>query len=141
MLSVDTNLLLYSLNADCAEFERARDFVRSIGDQEIAICELVLVELYLLLRNPAVVAQPCSAPQAAAVCQTFRGNRKWRLVECAPVMRHVWSMAKDATFARRRIIDARLAMTLLHHGVTDLATRNTRDFESFGFDHLINPLD
>jgi predicted nucleic acid-binding protein len=43
--------------------------------------------------------------------------------------------------ARRHIFDARLALTLLEHGVKEFATRNTRDFESFGFLHVFDPLD
>jgi hypothetical protein len=34
----------------------------------------------------------------------------------------------------------RLAHTLLDHGVTELATRNTRDFEAFGFARVFDPI-
>ena len=56
MISFDTNLLLYSLNQDCAEHRDARAFFPSLptAPGAVAICELVLVELYVLLRNPAV---------------------------------------------------------------------------------------
>ncbi|NJK91406.1 MAG: type II toxin-antitoxin system VapC family toxin [Blastochloris sp.] len=40
----------------------------------------------------------------------------------------------------RHIIDARLAFTLRHHGVTHFATANTKHFESFGFERVWNPL-
>jgi hypothetical protein len=62
----------------------------------VAIAELVLAELYVLLRNPGV--------------------------------------------ARRHVLDARLAYTLLDHGVTELATRNVRDFEGFGFARVFDPV-
>lgn len=57
MISFDTNLLLYSLNKDSAEYHNARAFFTSLPSTPgtVAICELVLVELYVLLRNPAVV--------------------------------------------------------------------------------------
>ena len=42
-------------------------------------------------------------------------------------------------FARRRIIDARLALTLRAAGVTDLATRNIKDFTDFGFNRVWDP--
>ena len=78
----------------------------------MAISELVLVELYLHLRNPAVFQQPCSEAEAVEICQHFRGSPKWRLIESADVMDDVWPLAAQPGFARRRIIDARLAMTL-----------------------------
>lgn len=94
----------------------------------------------MLLRNPAVVGRPLGAKAATAVCQAYRDHPRWRLVENAPVMEQVWHLAKGEAFARRRIIDARLARTLQHHGVTELATVNTRDFTGLGFARVWNPL-
>jgi toxin-antitoxin system PIN domain toxin len=132
---------LYAQNSDCPENERALDFVVSCGNREdVALCELVLVELYILLRNPAVLQRPLPADQAADVCQVYRQNPRWRLIENAPVMDQVWVRAGQADFPRRRIFDARIALTLLHHGVTELATANTKDFKGFGFKNVWNPL-
>jgi hypothetical protein len=50
----------------------------------------------------------------------------------------VWRHAAAPVFARRRIIDARLALTLRAAGVTNLATRNVKDFTDFGFDRVKN---
>ena len=63
MISFDTNLLLYSLNQDCPEYVPARAFFNSLPATPgaVAVCELVLVELYVLLRNPAVLPKPLSA--------------------------------------------------------------------------------
>jgi len=73
MISFDTNLLLYSLNQDCAEYNDARAFFASLPatPNTVAVCELVLIELYVLLRNPAVLANPLD-PADAFVAQPFR---------------------------------------------------------------------
>ena len=55
-------------------------------------------------------------------------------------MNHVWKLASEKDFGFRRIIDARLALTLLHHGVAEFATSNVKDFEGFGFQKVWNPL-
>jgi len=66
VISFDTNLLLYSLNKDCAEYWEARAFFTSLPATSgaIAVYELVLVELYVLLRNPAIqqrsISRRCS---------------------------------------------------------------------------------
>ena len=39
-----------------------------------------------------------------------------------------------------QIIDARLALTLRHHGVTAFATANAKHFRGFGFAKVWNPL-
>lgn len=41
---------------------------------------------------------------------------------------------------RRIVFDARLALTLRHHGVTELPTRNEAHLTGFGFTPLWNPL-
>jgi len=72
------NILLYSLNRDCPEHGPARAFVEACaGRSDIAITELVLVELYGLLRNPAVVRKPLEAADAASLCQAFRRYPRW----------------------------------------------------------------
>jgi len=141
MISIDTNILLYAQNKDCREHPAAYNFVLecSLRD-DLVLCELVLVELYVLLRNPSVIKRPLSSAQAAEVCQIYRRNPKWRLVENAPVMASVWEQANGAGFPRRRIFDLRLALTLRHHGATDLATANTRDFQDLGLNRVWNPL-
>lgn len=141
MLSIDTNVLLYAQNQDCPEYDAAVAFLVSCADRDdVAICELVLVELYQLLRNPAVVTRPLDAPEAAEVCQTFRRNRRWALIENAPVMNDVWVLAATPGIARRRLFDARLALTLGHHGVDEFATRNVNDFQDFNFSRVWDPI-
>ena len=141
MLSIDTNILFAALEATAPHHEQARTFLESHRDNDsMAICELVLVELYLLLRNPAVVTNPLSAGAAGRLIQAFRHNPRWRLVENAPVMEAAWEHAIRDPFARRRLIDVRLALTLRHHGVTEFATVNGSDFRDFGFHRVWNPL-
>jgi predicted nucleic acid-binding protein len=73
LLSIDTNVLLYAQNQDCPEHDAAVAFPVECADRtDVAVCELVLMELYQLLRNPAVVARPLDGPEAAEVCQTLR---------------------------------------------------------------------
>jgi toxin-antitoxin system PIN domain toxin len=141
MISFDTNLLLYSQSPRFDGHTAACDFLSQVVVRtDVVICELVLVDLYLLLRNPAVTSQPLTSLRAADVCQAYRTNPNWRLVENAPVMKEVWSRVREKSFARRRIIDLRLALTLQHHGVTEFATANVKDFQGLGFARVWNPL-
>jgi len=142
LLSIDTNILLYAQNRDCPEHDVARAFIEHWATRDdVAICELILLELYQLLRNPAVLPAPLSAPDAAGVCETWRNNPRWAVIENAPIMDKLWTIARRPDIARRAVFDARIALTLRHHGVTDFATRNTADFEGFGFTRVINPID
>jgi uncharacterized protein len=141
MISFDTNIAVYAANGASPLHNVAREFLQSLAvRKDVAICELVLVELYLKLRNEKIFPRPLTAPQAAATCQTYRKNRAWTIIESAPIMEDVWTQAVAPGFAYRRIIDLRLAQTLLHHGVTDFATTNEKDFVGQGFSRVWNPL-
>jgi predicted nucleic acid-binding protein len=111
---------------------------------DVAISELVLVELYGLLRNPKVVERPFTAEVAAATCQEFRRHPRWRILgfPADSVRLHdtLWERASQPQFARRRIYDLRTALCLLQQGVTQFATANIKDFSDLGFERVWNPL-
>ena len=142
MLSFDTNLVVYAANSDAPEQPIAAQFLNSLATrQNVVVCELMLVEVYLKLRNPRILPHPMGAAAASAFCMAMRSNPNWQIAESAPVIAGVWALAAGKHFAFRRIIDARLALTLLHHGVTEFATSNVKDFDGFGFARVWNPLE
>jgi predicted nucleic acid-binding protein len=55
-------------------------------------------------------------------------------------MSRVWEAAARKNPPRRRIFDARLAYTLLHNDVSELATHNVKDFRDFGFERVFDPV-
>jgi toxin-antitoxin system PIN domain toxin len=145
MISIDANILLYSYCAESPFHTAARNFLEELSDREdVALSEFVLAEFYLLLRNPAVLARPLSAPDAAQVIATYRKHPHWKTLGFAPRSRELhddlWKRAADPEFARRRIYDARTALSLTTFGVTDFATLNLKDFQDFGFRRVWNPL-
>jgi toxin-antitoxin system PIN domain toxin len=143
MLSADTNILFHAFHLRSPWHAAARAFLQDHAeDNDFAVCELVLVEFYGLIRNPAVVEKPLSPEHAVEVCQVYRRNRHWRVIDYpGGLMSEVWQRAASPNFARRRIYEVRLALTLRHHGVTELATRNTKDFQDFGFARVWDPLE
>jgi uncharacterized protein len=100
--------------------------------------------IYGLLRNPAVLRHPLDANEAVEVIETYRRHPRWRLVgfptESRPLHDALWHQARAASFAFRRLYDARTALTLKAQGVTEFATMNTKDFEGFGFLRVWNPI-
>lgn len=143
MISCDTNVLFAACDQDNSMHSQARDFFEThLNDGSFVLCEQVLMELYCLLRNPSVSHPPLSAAEAVTLIEHWRSNPAWRMVDVpgdAPIMDEAWGRAGRRDFAFRRIFDVRLALTLCHHGVTDFATRNTRDFEGLGFNRVWNP--
>jgi len=98
----------------------------------------------VLLRNPAVLVKPLSAAAATDVVQAFRHHLRWQVIGFPERSREFheafWPRVAEKGFARRRAHDWRKALTLLQQGVDEFATVNTKDFESFGFTRVWNPL-
>lgn len=107
---------------------------------QVVLTDDVLVELYVLLRNPAVMSQPLSAKATRDLVTAYWDIPTIMRIENANVMDEVWNLAGAKDFARRRIFDARLAVTLGQSGVTHFATANVKDFLGWGFQKVWNPL-
>jgi toxin-antitoxin system PIN domain toxin len=146
MISLDTNILLPAVESRNAHHQRAAAFIESLRDrQDVAIGEFILLELYVLLRNPAVLAKPLSPAAAADVCQAFRQHPRWQVIGFPPYSRDFhdafWPKLRATDFARRRAYDWRAALLLIQQGVTEFATVNEKDFRDCGFKRVWNPLD
>ncbi len=145
MIAMDTNILFPLVVQDHPQHAQARFFAESLQDRsDVAVSELVLLELYNLLRNPTVMTQPLSASTSVEVCEAFRHHPVWQTLgfppESRPFHNAFWPRLRQAGFARRRSFDWRLALTLLQQGVTEFATVNLKDVEDFGFERVWNPL-
>jgi len=143
MTSADTNLFVYAADPDSPYQEDAIRFFEdsaAIG-REFVLCELVMVEIYMQLRNPAIFRKPYSPQEASDYCSSLVKETGWRHIDYHPaVSSKLWKWATTAKSGIREIIDARLALTLRHHGVTRFATANVKHFQDFGFTDVWNPL-
>src|SRR5438876_9179366 len=133
MVAVDANILLYAVNTASPFHGQAQAFMESLASrQDVALSELSLVEFYVLLRNPAVLTNPLKASEAVEVVQAYRHHPHWMLLgfdpDSAGLHNELWPLATQEAFARRRIYDARLALSLRRQGVTEFATANVKDF-------------
>lgn len=145
MLSVDTNILLPAVEVENTDHEAAAAFLGSLQSRDdVAISEFILLELYGLLRNPAVLAKPLSAPKAVEVSEAFRAHPRWQVIGFPPDSRafhdQLWPSLRQKGFARRRAYDLRTALALLRNGVTEFVTVNVKDFDGVGFRRVWNPL-
>lgn len=145
MQSVDTNILFHALNESSPQHKQASAFMESLTQRDdVAISELMLAELYRLLRSPAVLIRPLNASGAVRIIQHFRSHPRWKLIgspiDDRRMHEQLWSHAARSGFAFRKLYDVRLALTLQQHGVTQFATANSKDFTGLGFEKVWNPL-
>ena len=144
MKSLDTNILLYAINQDCAEHQICKAVVnKALTERDSwVIADQVWFELYRLLRNPVVLQEPLTAEQAGSCIKWYRESSGW--LQCAwepALMKELYPYWQDNAFSARNSYDLKLAVTLKNHGVTDFYTRNKKDFERLGFFTVHNPLE
>ena len=142
--SLDTNILLYAANEDAPEHEVCKDLLRQIikDPTEWVIADQVYLELYRALRNPRVMSNPLSAKPAATHVTILRDEMG--ISHCGYASECWKALIRRLgayDFPYKRTPDAVLAATLLSYGVKRFYTRNTKDFESSGFESVINPVD
>lgn len=145
MLSIDTNVLFHATQPDSPSHALAYAWVAAQAERhDIVLSELMLAELYRLLRNPVVQTKPLTAPEAASVIDDYRRHPYWRTIGFPypdrPCHNAIWHKAAEPDFAYRRFYDARMAISLRQQGVDEFATANVDDFRDFGFVRLWNPL-
>ncbi|MCD6398194.1 MAG: PIN domain-containing protein [Spirochaetaceae bacterium] len=143
MKSLDTNILLYSINTDCSEHAICRQLVdKALSEKDSwIVADQVWFELYRLLRNSVVLQKPLTASQAAKTIDWYREKSGW--LKCAwepDMMKDLKSQWEKQLFGSRKSFDAVLAVTLKGHGVREFYTRNNKDFDDFGFFTVTNPL-
>jgi predicted nucleic acid-binding protein len=68
VLSVDTNILFHAFNRNSRDHANAYAWLDSVRNRDdVAISELILAELYRLLRNPVVLTRPLNPEEAVEV--------------------------------------------------------------------------
>jgi uncharacterized protein len=145
VIAFDTNILFPFVVSDHPDHAAVGEFIRGLdGRDDVALSEFLLVELYGLLRQPAVMRRVLDARAAAAVCTALRAHPQWRLLgfpaDSGAVHRTLWEPAAKPGFSRHRIYDARLGLCLVAQGVREFATVNLKDFAGLGFRRVFNPL-
>ena len=69
------------------------------------ISELILLELYGLLRNQVVLAKPLSASDAVDVCESFREHPLWQVVLPVLAVLHQFRVRQVGLLPERADVD------------------------------------
>ncbi len=144
MNSVDTNILFYAVNRDCAEHGAARELVdRALATpRDWIVPDQVYFELYRLVRSRSVLQKPLSAIEAANLVAWYRNSSGWgRCGWDTRLFDRALPYLRDAGRGASSVFDVTIALVLKDAGVTRLYTRNVADFTAFEWLEVVNPID
>jgi len=143
-IAVDTNILIYAHAARFPEHERARSWIyRQLeqADVRLVTTPLILSEMVHVITDPRRFEPPVPVGEALEIARNWIGRSN---VECLAIDEEAASLTFDLIdrhgLGRSRLADTMLVATMLVHGITLLATRNTADFSVFRQLQLIDPI-
>ena len=143
MFAVDTNILLYAINADAPEHVRCRDLVQRWRSQQQAwfITWGVCYEFLRVVTHPRILRSPLDGDAAIAFLESLHHSRSLRFL--VPTERHAATLREVAAdvpqLAGNAFHDAETAVLMREHGIRRIVTRDT-GFRRFSFLEVVDPL-
>ncbi|MDE2025042.1 MAG: PIN domain-containing protein [Patescibacteria group bacterium] len=131
---VDTNILIYAINADSPKHKLSQTFLES--ENNLVIAHQNIFEALRVLTHPKFThpMKPRSAQDALwTIIDSYKiiyPNNKTHYLALEYINEH--------SLVGNKIFDAYLAATAISNSITTIATDNTKDFKIFGID-IINP--
>jgi uncharacterized protein len=141
VIVVDLNLLIYAINEDALQHERARRWWETAlsGGDRVGLAWSVILGFIRLTTNPRVMPRPLASEQALAVIDDWLAHPSVAAVEATT--RH-WAIVKELLLplgsAGNLTTDAHLAALAIEHGARLCSTDN--DFSRFAGLRWLNPL-
>jgi predicted nucleic acid-binding protein len=137
---VDTNVLVYALDADAPQHAAARALLEAARDAgaTLFVTSQILCEFYSIVTNPRRVPKPRSAAEAVAALAGLLA-----FLQVLPVPAHAADGLLD--LLRRQpvtggdVFDLQIVATMQANGVQRIYTFNNADFESFSELSIVTP--
>ena len=143
MLVVDTNVLVYSANADSPFHDRARTWL----EQQLPRADAwyttwnILYEFMRVATHPRVLPRPLTLPQAWTFVAALLASPGLSVL--VPTERHsqlaAQVFAELPSLAGNMLHDAHTAILMREHGIRRICTHDT-DFHRFPFLEVVDPL-
>jgi uncharacterized protein len=140
---VDTNVLVYAANRDCAEHEAARSALEGwlAGSTPWAITWGIVYEFLRIATHPRVFRRPLTADEALSFLRPILTSDL--VTSLAPTERHEAllreTIGEFGAPAGNIFHDLHTAVLMREHGVTEILTADT-DFRKFVFLTVTDPV-
>ena len=137
---IDTNVLVYALDADAPQHAAARTLLEPARDTgaTLFVTSQILCEFYSIVTNPRRVPKPRSATEAVAALVSLLA-----FLHVMPVPAHAAERLLD--LLRRRpvtggdVFDLQIVATMQANAIQRIYTFNSADFESFSELSIVTP--
>jgi len=140
---IDTNILLYAVNADAEEHKMAADFLRQAvrSADQWYLTEGILYEFLRVSTHPKVFEKPLSWKASLQFLHPFLHSPSFRILAAEETH---WSLMEEVLSklihpAGNLFFDIRTVVLMHEHGIREIYTTDT-DFLQFHGIKVVNPL-
>lgn len=133
---IDTNILIYSINADSPKHKQAQKFLKD-NETELVISHQNVLEAIRVLTHRSF-SKPMTLKHALKAVLAITKSC-FLISPNQSTYYFAIEFIKNYKLSGNRIFDAYLAATALSNDITTIATDNARDFKKFKEVTLLNP--
>lgn len=135
---IDSNILIYAINADSPKNRKAQEFLReNIENLEVThqnILETLRVLTHSKFSKRMRIKLALTATQAI--------SKSCQVISPTQTTYYLWlELINEHALTGNRIFDAYLVATALSNGINIIATDNVKDFKIFRQIKVINPFE
>jgi predicted nucleic acid-binding protein len=138
---VDTNVLVYALDADASQYWASRTLLASAErdtSSAFFVTSQILCEFYSIVTSPPRVAKPCTSAHAIAAISAML-----RFLRVLPVPVGVGdelvSLLRRRAVSGPDVFDLQIIATMKLNGIRRIYTFNTEDFSCFPEIEAVRP--
>jgi predicted nucleic acid-binding protein len=137
---VDTNVLVYALDADTAQHASSRALLEAgrAGSVTLYVTSQIICEFYSVVTNPRRVAKPCSPAGALTAISSLLGFLRVLPVP-AQTVQELIRLVRRRPVTAGDIFDLQILATMNVNGIHRIYTFNTADFAGFPEIALLTP--
>lgn len=138
---VDTNVLVYATSASSPLYTVAQTALDALdlAGAEIWASRQILREYLAAMTRPQPFANP--VPISRVVAEVNRLAGQFRIAEDSPaVFTQLLTILSSVSVGGRQVHDANIVATMLAHGIPNVLTHNTADFNRFSGYITVVPL-
>ena len=140
MILLDTNILVYAVNADAPQYASCHALLNAGFERRIpvAVVPQVLLEFLSVITNPRRVSRPLAPPVAWEQVEILRANLPVRGLE-SDALTVLGQLILARQPVGRGIFDLFLATQMRTHGIRTICTYNGSDFAQLPDIEAITP--
>ncbi len=140
---VDTNILLYAVNASSQCHEKAQSFLMEIisGDAEFYLTESIVYEFMRVSTHARVLKKPLTAQQSLGFITHLMESQRFTLLTATPRHFQILSLLlrENPRVSGNLLFDTRNVVFMREHGLRTIFTADG-DYRRFHGIDVINPL-